>query len=696
VKNATSLCREKRAEVCFLPVCLRPLYVLEAFLFAGLFFAGLLFAGPAAHAQSTKELPDKLPTLTTARQAHSLTSEQAARAYPVHLWGVVTYYDPSIGSHRASLFVHDATGTIYVEAVEGLIGDLSPGTLVDVHGVSGAGEFGPIIAHPQIKVVGHSVLPANPPRPSLTLMETGILDSQWIEAEGVIRSFVEYEHNVALQLAMDGGTVTVVMVKEAGANYSGLVDARVRVHANAGPMFNTRLQMIGVRLMCPNLSAITIVEIPPDDSFKLPAIPVDKLLRWDQVDASFHRVHLRGRVTLQWPGSLLCIRDETRGICAQTAQEDHVAVGDDVDVVGFVAAEDGAPVLSNAMYRSRASGSPVAAERVTAEQALLGNHNSELIQIDGQLIGKDIGDSETNLLFASEKNVFAVALPKDLEGEEADAWKIGSLLRVTGICSVQLDAQRSAIGEGMAVPKSFRILMRSPRDIVILRGPSWWTPAHALVILALVLAGTLLALAWVIVLRKRVVEQTVLLRKSEERFRHMALHDALTGLATRLLLDDRLTAAWKSAKRHQTGLALLMVDIDKFKEINDSFGHQAGDEVLRVTAGRLMQAVRISDTVARIGGDEFVVLLVDMHDPQMAERIAAKIVKSLAQPVPFAGREIPVSVSVGVDTSDAGGLDEEALLKSADDALYQAKAKGRNCFYVFTPSLKRSQTVSKA
>jgi len=98
---------------------------------------------------------------------------------------------------------------------------------------------------------------------------------------------------------------------------------------------------------------------------------------------------------------------------------------------------------------------PVAAERVTAEQALLGNHNSELIQIDGQLIGKDIGDSETNLLFASEKNVFAVALPKDLEGEEADAWKIGSLLRVTGICSVQLDAQRSAIAKEWPCRKAF-------------------------------------------------------------------------------------------------------------------------------------------------------------------------------------------------------------------------------------------------
>jgi diguanylate cyclase (GGDEF)-like protein len=694
MKGVTRHRKEGQTVVCLQPAGLRCFHVLFTFALAA--FISAYSPSAAAARQPATESKSGLPTLTTARQAHSLTGEQAARAYPVHVRGVVTYYDPSIGSHRAAMFVHDATGTIYVEAAEGLIGDLSPGTLVDVHGVSGAGEFGPILAHPQIKVIGHSVLPANPPRPSLTLMETGIFDSQWIEAEGVIRSFVEYEHNVALQLAMDGGTVTVVMVKEAGANYSSLVDARVRIHAQASPMFNHNLQMIGVRLMCPNISAITIVEAPPGDPFKQPAIPVDKLLRWDQINASFHLLHLHGIVTLQWPGSLLCIRDETHGICAQTAQDDHVAVGDDVDVVGFVAAEDGVPVLTNAMYRSRASGSPVAAERVTAEQALLGNHNSELIQIDGQLIGKDIGDSETNLLFASEKNVFTVSLPKDLAGEEADAWKIGSVLRVTGICSVQLDAQRSAIGEGMAVPKSFRILMRSPRDIVILRGPSWWTPAHALVILALVLAGTLLALAWVIMLRKHVMQQTILLRESEERFRHMALHDALTGLATRLLLDDRLTSAVEAARRHQTGLALLMVDIDKFKEINDTFGHQAGDEVLRVTAVRLLQAVRKSDTVARMGGDEFVVLLPGLKDPHMAEGIAAKIVKSLAEPVPYVGSEIPVSVSVGVGTSGVGGLAEEALLKCADDALYKAKAKGRNCFYVFTPSLKRSQTVSKA
>jgi diguanylate cyclase (GGDEF)-like protein len=447
--------------------------------------------------------------------------------------------------------------------------------------------------------------------------------------------------------------------------------------------------------MAPNLSAVTVVEAAPGDPFQQPITPIDKLLHWDEYSASFHRVHLRGNVTLQWPGSSLCIRDANRGICVQTNQDARFALGDLIDVVGFAGTENNEPVLTDAIFKSAGKGGLVAAEPVSVKQALQGNHDSDLIQMEGLLIGDDLATSDMNLLLASGDTVFAAVLPKGLIGNNLSPWKIGSRLRVTGICSVQIDAQ-SHVREGIAVTKSFRVMLRSPQDVAVLKGPSWWTPGQILVLLALALIATLCVLGWVMVLRKRVAEQTVLLRKSEERFRHMALHNALTGLATRLLLDDRLTAAWESAKRHQTGLALLMVDIDKFKGINDSFGHQAGDEVLRVTAGRLMQAVRMSDTVARMGGDEFVVLLIDLHDPQMAERIAAKIVKSLAQPVLFAGREIPVSVSVGVGTSDAGELDEEALLKCADDALYQAKANGRNCFYVFTPSLHRSQTVSIA
>jgi diguanylate cyclase (GGDEF)-like protein len=171
----------------------------------------------------------------------------------------------------------------------------------------------------------------------------------------------------------------------------------------------------------------------------------------------------------------------------------------------------------------------------------------------------------------------------------------------------------------------------------------------------------------------------------------MALHDALTGLATRLLLQDRLDVALASAERHRTRLAVLMVDLDWFKQINDTRGHQAGDEVLRVAASRLQDAVRKEDTVSRLGGDEFVVLLPDLSDPQAAERTAARIVQSLAVPIPLAGGQAEVSVSVGVCTVYGEELDADDLMRCADTALYRAKANGRNCYAVEAPGLAPAQ-----
>jgi len=191
----------------------------------------------------------------------------------------------------------------------------------------------------------------------------------------------------------------------------------------------------------------------------------------------------------------------------------------------------------------------------------------------------------------------------------------------------------------------------------------------------------------VLALRKRVEEQTSLLRKSEERFRHMALHDALTGLATRRLLQDRLNVAVQTAKRHQTCLAVLMLDMDRFKQINDTFGHATGDEVLRITANRLLESVRKSDTVARMGGDEFVILLPDIRDPRAVELVASTLVSSLSQPVRFAGNELPVSVSVGIGTAFPGEMDAKNLLRHADAALYRAKNGGRHCFQTFSAGL---------
>jgi diguanylate cyclase (GGDEF)-like protein len=674
------------SQVCLKSACRRFIDASFTILQAILFCLAAVASGQTANLP-----PGKLPTLTTTHQAHSLTSIEASREYPVHVRGVVTYFDPDYGTGFAAIFICDSSGSIFVKALSTSIGPLPPGTVIDVRGVSGIGGFGPVIAKTQITVIGHAPLPPNPPRVSLPHLETGAEDAQWVEVEGTIHSVSVLTRSVTLQLAMFDGTISVTMPKEAGAAYSSLVDSKVKIRANAAPTINGDSQMIGVHLMAPGLSTVEIMEPAPGDPFKQRLTPIDKLLHWDEYSASFHRVHLRGNVTLQWPGSSLCIRDATRGICVQTTQEDHFASGDLVDIVGFAGTTNNEPVLTDAILKRAGKGPPVPAMPLTVDQALKGNHDSDLIQIEGKLIGDDLASSELQLLLSSGDTVFAAVLPKTMMVGPSSPWKVGSKLRVTGICSVQIDAQ-SHVREGVAVARSFRVMMRSPRDVVVLEGPSWWTPPHILILLALALIATLCVLGWVIVLRRHLQEHANLLRESEGRFRHMALHDSLTGLATRVLLDDRLNTAIETATRHETGLALLMVDLDKFKDINDTFGHHGGDEVLRVTASRLAQAVRKSDTVARMGGDEFVVLLSDLSDPLMAEGIAAKIVKTLAEPVHFAGREINVSVSVGVCSSAAGGLDDEALLKCADAALYQAKAKGRNCFCTFSSNQQCCQT----
>jgi diguanylate cyclase (GGDEF)-like protein/PAS domain S-box-containing protein len=170
-------------------------------------------------------------------------------------------------------------------------------------------------------------------------------------------------------------------------------------------------------------------------------------------------------------------------------------------------------------------------------------------------------------------------------------------------------------------------------------------------------------------------------KRMEEALHSVAHSDALTGLANRALFSDRLRLALARARRAGTHVALLYLDLDRFKEVNDSLGHAAGDTLLKDFAARLRAGVRASDTVARFGGDEFVVLLEDVSDREAALRVAEKIVRDAAQPLRLEGRELVSTVSIGVAFGD-GAAGEEDLLRRADAALYQAKAAGRSAYRV--------------
>lgn len=163
-----------------------------------------------------------------------------------------------------------------------------------------------------------------------------------------------------------------------------------------------------------------------------------------------------------------------------------------------------------------------------------------------------------------------------------------------------------------------------------------------------------------------------------EELRHMAQHDSLTGLPNRALFSDRLANELARAKRQGGQFALIFLDLDHFKPINDNFGHATGDLLLRQVAQRMKESIRASDTLGRIGGDEFVVLMPMLADADAARLLAEKLRHVIAQPFVLDGRELTISSSLGVALYPDDGTDEVTLTKSADEAMYRAKEAGRN------------------
>jgi diguanylate cyclase (GGDEF)-like protein/PAS domain S-box-containing protein len=173
-------------------------------------------------------------------------------------------------------------------------------------------------------------------------------------------------------------------------------------------------------------------------------------------------------------------------------------------------------------------------------------------------------------------------------------------------------------------------------------------------------------------------------KKAEERLRHMAYHDPLTGLANRNKLEQFITQLLAQSRRHQESFAILFIDLDRFKNINDTIGHEAGDLLLQIVADRLKATIRNTDLVARLGGDEFVIVITDVTKSESVALIATKILESVIEAIVLKGQEVYITTSIGISLYPFDGQNMPTLMKNADLALYRAKDHGKNNYQFYT------------
>jgi diguanylate cyclase (GGDEF)-like protein/PAS domain S-box-containing protein len=239
-------------------------------------------------------------------------------------------------------------------------------------------------------------------------------------------------------------------------------------------------------------------------------------------------------------------------------------------------------------------------------------------------------------------------------------------------------AERLRIGQAVAAHQSVRAVLRNARK----NGEIYWNNLRIDPI-----TGSDGKVSHYVA----VIDDITEARQTEEELRHLATHDAMTGLANRAALQDRLQGAIERALREGSCLAVIYLDLDNFKLINDSFGHAAGDQVLKTIATRLAQAVRGGDTVARIGGDEFVAVINQCQGPDHVGELVERIHRCAVAAIAVAGHDVLPGVSIGVSMFPHDGADSGAMLRAADAAMYRAKSTGKNQFKFYAADI--DQTV---
>ena len=457
---------------------------------------------------SSPAAPAGTAPLTAVRDIHALVPAEARRGYPVRLRGVVTAPFAVAGA----TFIQDSTGGIFVPTPRTAF---QSGQLVEISGTTAAGDFAPVVNSASVRVIGRAALP-EPAHPSPADLFTGLYDSQWVESEGIVQT-VSMQAGQARLTVVSGRyhfTAEVPILGKNGA--TDLIDARVRIRGACASVFNERRQLLGIRLIVPNRESIVVVEPAAADPWTLPVQTADSIMQFRPDSRPGHLVRIRGRVTFSSHSGGLYVRDASGGLVVETAeQHEELRPGDEVNILGFPAAGDYLPVLSNAIVRRAGSAAPFPPSYITVDDALSGNYHAQLVRLEATLVDASVDAGAHTLTLQAGGHLFTASLVSD-RGEGLAGIRSGSVVEVTGVDIVKLE--RSAIerlsDDGSFTERhSFKLLLASPADLVVVRNAPWWSVTRVLWALAACGLAAAAALAWVGVLRRRVRAQTAVIRE---------------------------------------------------------------------------------------------------------------------------------------------------------------------------------------